>query len=121
MSGTAGEGDAAALRKENEVLRREVANLKSMLEEEKTRRHDGGLDTHKVHEGRATASIIEEKESDAEVVQLYNELIVERKKCAVLAEMLEDVRSHFFEIKKLYSEMERIEQRNKTEDGAAAQ
>ncbi|CAD2219503.1 hypothetical protein ADEAN_000701100 [Angomonas deanei] len=101
------------IKTENDQLKTEIASLKNKIIEEKQKyKNEYGLENHKVREAITAVQGIEARERDAEIVRTYRELVNERRKSAVLAEMLEEVRTHFFEIKRLYEHMEELQRLN---------
>ncbi|CAJ1019102.1 conserved hypothetical protein [Leishmania braziliensis MHOM/BR/75/M2904] len=94
------------LRLRNQLLRAENAELQSKLEDERTQRRQSQLDeNHYSLEAKACREAIEKIDSKAQVLALHDELHRLRKKCDIYAAALEESRSYFFEMKRLYMEV----------------
>ncbi|GET86856.1 hypothetical protein, conserved [Leishmania tarentolae] len=94
------------LRCQNQLLKAENAVLQRKLEEERAQRRQSQLDqNHYSLEAEACREAIEKVDSDAQVLALYDELHRLRMKCAIYAEAVEESRSYFFEMKRLYMEV----------------
>lgn len=95
------------LRRQNAVLRAENEILQRRLDEERSSSHRWQHDGHHhLMEANACRASIEEASANTQIVALYDELQRLRKKCDVYAEAVEESRSHFLEMKRLYAELE---------------
>ncbi|CAJ1987108.1 hypothetical protein conserved [Leishmania donovani] len=96
----------AELRCQNQLLKAENAVLQRKLEEERAQRRQSQLDeNHYNLEAEACREAIEKTDGNAQVLALYDELQRLRKKCDIYAEAVEESRSYFFEMKRLYMEV----------------
>ncbi|KAG5484286.1 hypothetical protein LSCM4_07852 [Leishmania orientalis] len=96
----------AELRWQNQLLKAENAVLLRKLEEERAQRRQSQLDeNHYSVEATACRDAIEKIDGSAQVLALHDELHRLRKKCDVYAEAVEESRSYFFEMKRLYMEV----------------
>lgn len=96
----------AELRCQNQLLKAENAVLQRKLEEERAQRQQSQLDeNHYKLQAEACREAIEKTDSNAHVLALYDELHRLRKKCDIYAEAVEESRSYFFEMKRLYMEV----------------
>ncbi|KAG5509498.1 hypothetical protein JKF63_06203 [Porcisia hertigi] len=94
------------LRWQNQLLKAENAVLQRKLEEELAQRRQPQLDqTHYSLEAKTCLEAIENIDSNAQVLALHDELHRLRKKCDIYAEAVEESRSYFFEMKRLYMEV----------------
>ncbi|KPI87211.1 hypothetical protein ABL78_3727 [Leptomonas seymouri] len=95
------------LRQQNQILKAENAMLQRKLEEERSDRlqwqHDGN---HHTTEARICCESIEKMDKSAQVLALYAELHRLREKCDVYADAVEESCGYFFEMKRLYAEVE---------------
>lgn len=95
------------LRQQNRLLKAENAALQLRLEEERAHRLQWQQHgDHFAAEAKMCCDAIESAEKDAPVLALYAELRRLREKCDVYAEAVEESRSYFFEMKRLYTEVE---------------
>lgn len=96
----------AELRRQNQVLRAENAVLQRRLEEERSQRRQGPEgDNHYRVEAKVCRAAITDMDANAQLLGLYDELRRLRRKCDVYAEAVEESRSYFFEMKRLYTEV----------------
>lgn len=97
-----------SLQAQNEKLRQENELLRRRLEEERLlRQSTDAVDSHKAFEAAACKDQIRAIDENAEVLALHAELLQLRQTCAVYAEATEESRSYFFELKRLYAELEK--------------
>ncbi|KAL7699237.1 hypothetical protein N2W54_004026 [Lotmaria passim] len=95
------------LRRQNQVLKAENAILQRKLEEEHTRRLQWQrAGNHHTTEAEMCCAAIEKVDKEAHVLALYAELHRLREKCDVYADAVEESRNYFFEMKRLYTEVE---------------
>ncbi|KPA76565.1 hypothetical protein ABB37_07851 [Leptomonas pyrrhocoris] len=95
------------LRRQNQLLKAENAMLQRKLEEERSHRLQWQSEgDHNTAEAAMCCESIEKMDKDAQVLALYAELHRLREKCDVYAEAVEESRSYFFEMKRLYTEVE---------------
>ncbi|KAG5483974.1 hypothetical protein LSCM1_05824 [Leishmania martiniquensis] len=96
----------AELRWQNQLLKAENAVLLRKLEEERAQRRQSQLnENHYNLEAKACRDAIEKTDGNTQVLALHDELQRLRKKCDVYAEAVEESRSYFFEMKRLYMEV----------------
>lgn len=95
------------LRRQNKILKAENAMLQRRLDEERAHRQQWQRDgNHFTAEAKLCCESIEQLDKDARVLALYAELHRLRAKCDVYAEAVEESRNYFFEMKRLYTEVE---------------
>lgn len=95
------------LRRQNKLLKAENAMLQRKLDDERANRQQWQRDgNHHTSEANMCCASIEKVDKDAHVLALYAELRRLREKCDVYAEAVEESRNYFFEMKRLYTEVE---------------
>ncbi|EAN87487.1 hypothetical protein C3747_200g50c [Trypanosoma cruzi] len=97
------------LRERNARLREENSKLRVRLNQERQHVASEGMDGgHRELEVGLCKDLIREKEKQATILALHDELTRLNRQCAVYADALEEARGNFVEVKRLYGELNNL-------------